>query len=592
MDETIGSKGGYNDRRRSLVISSNQKKKLRAIQKEKELKELEADVKKKQIYTMIKSLPIAVAGGTFKILYDTATGKKDIDKQEEYSKWRIKEYDTDFSTRERGEKPVKTKVVVVIEPDGHKVTIRVPIIEDDKIVEIPLHEKDVIISPKYKEDKKDDIKVVAKQEEKKQEEKKQEIKVETKKEETINVNVEKKQEEINNKKQKEGKFSFGVAEDIQPEKNTKEELKEINKSNFVSDIFIGLSEKEKEKLSKLQARKIIDEYEKQLKDIRYELRLLVFDYNILVDEGDKAIKSEELDSILERLNELIIKIESLKDKIQIDNLDKYDDNYIYTLIEDYLVEFKDKRVVNEIKDSPLYIMISEKLDEIDRKKDTFKEDLEEKREEKKLQEEDFEKLREKYYKVDKINKDLLNFQNEQDALLKDIQEKVRNAVTVSERVQVEVQAMNISTRRLLRMLRRSLLFPVPRAGRAAAAQTALYLSFMRQILNPPTTTRRYRVITVEDYSRDIEYSIKSLENALDLLSKTSKQVDKFILQIKDEFKDYLGVLPECDELLHNLEKVKSDLREKEYEMEKIKKEQEKELEKNNAKVLTRGEYPM
>ena len=587
MDETIGSKGGYNDRRRSLIISSNQKKKLRAIQKEKELKELEADVRKKQIYTMIKSLPIAVAGGTFKILYDTATGKKDIDKQVEYSKWRIKEYDADFSTRERGEKPVKTKTVVVIEPDGHKVIIKVPIIEDDKIVEIPLHEKDIIVSPKYKDDKKDEIKVVPKQEEKKQE-----VKVETKKEETINVNVEKKPEEINNKKQQAEKFSFGGVEDIQPEKITKESVKEINKSNFVSDIFLGLSDKEREKLSKLQARKIIDEYEKQLKDIRYELRLLVFDYNILVDEGDKAIKSEELDSILDRLNELIIKIESLKDKIQIDNLDKYDDNYIYTLIEDYLVEFKDKKVVNEIKDSPLYIMISEKLDEIDHKKDSFKEDLEEKKEEKKVKEEDFEKLREKYYKVDKINKDLLNFQNEQDALLKDIQEKVRNAVTVSERVQVEVQAMNISTRRLLRMLRRSLLFPVPRAGRAAAAQTALYLSFMRQILNPPTTTRRYRVITVEDYSRDIEYSIKSLENALDLLSKTSKQVDKFILQIKDEFKEYLGILPECDELLHNLEKVKSDLREKEYEMEKIKKQQEKELEKNNAKVLTRGEYPM
>ena len=62
--------------------------------------------------------------------------------------------------------------------------------------------------------------------------------------------------------------------------------------------------------------------------------------------------------------------------------------------------------------------------------------------------------------------------------------------------------------------------------------------------------------------------------------------------IKNEFGDYIGVLSECDELLHNLNKVKDNLKEKEYEMKKTKNEQEALLEQNNAKVLTIGEYPM
>ena len=62
--------------------------------------------------------------------------------------------------------------------------------------------------------------------------------------------------------------------------------------------------------------------------------------------------------------------------------------------------------------------------------------------------------------------------------------------------------------------------------------------------------------------------------------------------MESEFKDYLGVIPDVDEVLSNLRKIKSEIEEKEYEMKKIKEEQEKVLEANNSKVLKRGEYPM
>ena len=52
---------------------------------------------------------------------------------------------------------------------------------------------------------------------------------------------------------------------------------------------------------------------------------------------------------MDRLSEVIEKIELLKSKINIDNLNKYDDNYIYTLIEEYLSEFKNGKVISSIK---------------------------------------------------------------------------------------------------------------------------------------------------------------------------------------------------------------------------------------------------
>lgn len=567
MDETIGAKGGYNDRRRTLIITNKQKEKLKEKQQEKELKELEEKVKKQQIYTLIKSLPIAIGGGTFKILYDIGTGKKNIDKQEEYSKWKVKEYDADMSVKSRQEKEYekKKKKVVVIQPDGRKVVVLVPIEEDKKEEKKKIHEEEVnkqeevIKSNKKKQEKEIEKEVI-------EYEKIEENKKETKKE----------KEDISFKKQEENIL--------------KTETKEIEKEENIS--FDDLTPAMKDKFDKLKARKIIDEYSKQLKDIRYDLRKLISEYNVLVDEKDNAITSKEMEDILDKLSEIIWKVDELKSKIQIDNLDKYDDNYIYTLIEDYLTEFKDKKLISEIKDSPLYIMIAEKLDELDKRKDELNKEVNDKKDELVEKEIDFDKLKEKYYSIDKFNKELIEFQKQQDALLKEVQEKVANAVTVSERVQVEMEAMNLQSRRLLRRLTMAMLFPGTRIARGTALTTAAYLSFVRQILNPRTTTRRYRVINVEDYSSDIEYTISSIEDAIGVLGKTSKQVDKLISQIYDEFKDYIGVIKECDELLSNLQKIKSELAEKEYEMERVKKAQERELEKNNAKVLTRGEYPM
>ena len=44
------------------------------------------------------------------------------------------------------------------------------------------------------------------------------------------------------------------------------------------------------------------------------------------------------------------------------------------------------------------------------------------------------------------------------------------------------------------------------------------------------------------------------------------------------------MIPECRKLLADLEKIKDEISEKEYELQKIKDEQEKNLEKNDAKV--------
>ncbi len=99
MDETIGVKGGKQDRIRTLKITKKSKKKLQELEEERQIKDLEKKIKKQQIYTLIKALPIAISGGFIKTIHDTAIGKKQKDKEEQNSKWRIKECDGDISPK-------------------------------------------------------------------------------------------------------------------------------------------------------------------------------------------------------------------------------------------------------------------------------------------------------------------------------------------------------------------------------------------------------------------------------------------------------------------------------------------------------------
>ena len=533
MDETIGVKGGHNDRRKVLI---NIKKK-----KDKELEELEKDVKRKQKYTLIKTLPIVIVASVFQELTSNKPKKK---KKIEEEKDIVFDDNKPIKKEEtKSKKTSESKQVIVVLKNGTKQVIEVP-----------------IKSPVIKQ-----------------------IEEITEVKEEIKAPEEEKKEEV---KEKPTKIS-----EKQKEKNETNIVEEKKHENSIINLD-ELTDKQKNKLQKLQARKIIDVYEKQLKDIRYDLRNLIIEYNTLIDEEDKTIKSKEEEKILDKLNEIIRKIEELKEKIKIEDLDKYDDNYIYTLIEGYLSDFKDKKIIKEIKDSELYILISDKLDEFDRKKDKFKEDVEDKKEELEVKEENFEKLKEKYTRIDKINKELNDFYREQELILKEMQEKIDKSVTVTERVKVQIEMMDRQTSSLLTKLSFLMLIPGRKGAKALAAMFAIYRNMARMAISPKTVTKKYKEIKVYDYSKDIEKNIKEVEKATQDLSKTGKEVDKIISQIKEEFADYIGVIPECNELLSNLQKVKSNIKEKEYELEKIKYKQEKELERNKAKLLTKGTYNM
>ncbi len=505
MNETIGEKGGYQDRRRMMRIQQEQKDRLEELEEES-ISELEKQVQKKQRFVLIQTIPIVLAGGVIQTLL-----KNKNKKTSKSTNW--------VATEEKEEKE-KPQTISVTLGDGRKKTISV-------------------VVPSILEDVPENIEILA---------------------------------EV-------------------PEKVEDHQI--LLEDGYVRDSEFGIISKEtQEKIEDLKIQTMIRSYEDELKDIRYDLRRLLFDFHVLVEEEKDTHKSAEAEKLLKELSDLIQRMEELERRIQIEDYQKYDNNYLYTLIEEYLHDYPDKKAISTIKNTAFYESISRKIEDFHKQTETFQKKVEEEKEAFEKREKDFQKMKEEAYRFKHLNQEFRQFQTQQERLLREVQEKVSNAVSVSEKVRVEAEALSLQSRKLMRLLTLSMVLPGVRGARHTALSTAAYLYFMNQLLQPKMVSKKYKVIDVEDYRFQIESSIQEISKTSNYLLKTEHEIQKMMGKIKHDFQDYFGVYPECDELYHNLENILNDIQEREYEIQKIKDQQELELSKNEAKILTKGEYPM
>ena len=559
MNEAIGVKGGKRDRKRRIIITANQKKKIKENYKRKKqerIKKLEKEVKNLQLASFLVAVPISVAGTTVETL---------LNLREEQKEERLQAKGLQIEERAQA-KALQTEELHQankLELGESAIYIEDYQSNDRKFTDYgypkTIDGKEVVSYP--------DKKIITI--EKKEYPKVVEAKVSLE-ENNKNITLKETLEQPN--KQQEERKKVEVKEQKQtiiPIPASKIETLEENK------IFQKITDK-----------KIVAEYEEKLKDVKIELKKLIYEYNVLQQASEDLTDSKEAEEILYQLSIIIKKIEELKSKMKIDIKDLETDAYLTDIVDQYMDEFKNKNIVSEIKDSDLYIMIAEKLEEVTEKTGTLTNKVEDTKDKLELDESQFDKLKESYYNFENFNNQLIAFQSEQDFLLKDLEKKVSESTSITEQVQYWVQLMNRQNRRLLQMIALPMLIPGNRSARAIASATAAYLYFMRNLLNPRLREQRYRIISVIDYSSEIERNISKIEDAATSISKTSNKLEEMIRKIEVDFKDYLNDIPECRELLSNLNKLLSDLKEKEEELQKTKQEQEKLLETNNQKVKT------
>ena len=558
MNETIGEKGGRRDRKRTIIITSENKKKLKEYYKKKKklkLEKLEREVKNLQLASFLVAVPISIAGNIYDVMFHVIDETKEEEKEKGLQK-------------ELRDKAKGLQVEELHQTEKLELSETSTYIEDYQTNDRKFTDYGY---PKTIEGKM----IVSLADNKKLNSVKTNIEI------TLPPQIAKTQVSLteNNK--------LGKKEDILNQTNQESKIEVLEeKQDTIPMPAAGMSFIENTVFQKAQDKTLVVKYEEKFKDIREELKELIYEYNVLAQETNDIYTSKEAENILHQLNMVIKKLEELKGKIKVEVADLENENYLIELVDGYIESFKNKKIVDEVKDSALYIMLADKVEELTTKTGSLNTKLEDKKEELELDEEKIETLKDAYYNYDNFNNQLISFQYEQDFMLKELEQRVQESTSITEQVEYRIQLMTKQSKRLLKMLALPMMIPGGRSAKAMATATAAYMYFMKNLMNPRLQQKKYRIISVTDYSREIENNISKVSDAINLIGKTSDKLEEMITKLEKDFKDYIDEIPECKELLSNLNKLLSELKQKEEELVKTKSKQENLLEKNNQKVKT------
>ena len=338
------------------------------------------------------------------------------------------------------------------------------------------------------------------------------------------------------------------------------------------------------KLEKYKSSKIVEAYSKKLRDIRYEIRQIDYKYKVIEDSYENTYKEKDIKVLMDNLNILIKKIDELKKKLEIPN--KYDDKYIYDLVEEYIKEFNNNKAVKEIKSSPLYIEISQKIKELSSTKDRLKKDVNTKASEIKKSSSKLKSSKEKYNKLKKDSNNIDKFTNNAYKELSNLYRLVDNAVSVKEKTMVKVKKSHNLSKLILAVIASDLALNTRQSAKSMAFKVAIGVALIKHIMRDKYTYREDIKYEIKNYTDKIKKEISSIDNIDKSLAKSSKDIRSLISELKIEYKDYIANNSEFLSLLNNLEAIDDNIDEKRYMINNIRNKESKLLQEHTNKIKT------
>ena len=369
-------------------------------------------------------------------------------------------------------------------------------------------------------------------------------------------------------------------------KETKEEIVDFeepienevkdNKPTIKIEKEIIFSKDDEEKLdneiSKIKSKKILEEYEDKLKDLRYKLRTSYYEQSIL-DEV-KELEDNPSNENLKKINKLIDKLDDYKENISINTKYLVEENYIKELVNEDMKKIKEESLLVEESASDVFKSIDSKVEEIKKIENNIKENIEQEKIWKNIDEEKLEELKEKDLNIEKHKNDLIKFQDEEDKITKVVQEKIKKETNIFEKERIKLSGMSIGSALAIRNVRRNMRPIGVRSGRKIFNFITTYLYYFSMINTVKPIRNRYKKLDLNKYQKEVEKSLEEIDKVLIDIKKNGKKLEKTIKDFIMKYEKYSNT-SEYKSILDNLMQMDKALKEKEYEIEQIKKQEEK-----------------
>lgn len=367
--------------------------------------------------------------------------------------------------------------------------------------------------------------------------------------------------------------------------------KDIEVDNLIPDVKV---EEKVEILDDPFEEKIIEAFEKIIKDDLYELEEIKYELDVLSKDEDNSFETKEVEELKEKLEVLISKFEKIKDKYynaHDNNILDIDDAYIYDLLLQYKEEIKDSDVMNdlekEISKAEEYISIMDQIINVEASTDEMNDKLDDKLDEFEIRDEEFEKMKDEYQDIEAIKNMVEEFNYEQESIFNDLQKKVDESEKITKKVETDTHLVTNLNKLIEAALLISMSKKIPPTPRGNLIKLGIITASMKtasQFITTKETRREITTINFKDYCGSISRSI------IDINTVTGK-IDDSLIDIKNiksrfakECEEYRGQVKEFDELFNNINNIENELEQKRRIAIRYSNDFKKLLNKNNVKV--------
>ena len=318
------------------------------------------------------------------------------------------------------------------------------------------------------------------------------------------------------------------------------------------------------------------EYEERLKDLRYKLRNSYYEEEIL--EEAKYLEDNPSEKNLKKINKLIDKLDNYKEKINTETKFEIEENFIIALVEEDKEEIKKLEI--DINDSKSEVLrsIDFKVEEIKQIEENVKEKVEQQKILKNIDEEKIIDLKESKEEVNKFSNELIKFQDEQDKIVKEVQKEIKKEENKSSKERIQLNGIGLSTALTMRNVRRQMRVPGIRSSKKIFTIVGSYLYYFSMLNAIRPIKRKYKKVSREDFSKDIETNLIEIDKVLENIKKTNNKIEKIIKEFTIKYGKYENT-EEYKKIMNNFKEIQKALLEKEYEIQRIKEEEQKRYQK-------------
>ena len=387
----------------------------------------------------------------------------------------------------------------------------------------------------------------------------------SKKQIDIIIDINKKNNLINeNKKiQKTKKTNSDGQPEIEIVSETEKEIIQQDMTKSI-DVKIESIEEKDDTQSEIE-NTIIDTIEQIIEEDLEELDEIEYELKVINDKQEDEVKLAEVEKIKTELQEIIKKLNFIKDKYyskkEKNPLD-IDDKYIYDLVNNYKDELAesnlDKKIKNDIKHTQEYISIIERIISVENTTETLDKQIEEKLDKYEIRDDYFEKMKDEYTDIQDLKDIIDTFNKQQNTIIKSLESKIERSAKISKRIEKNYKIVPD----LNKLIESAMIFalskkipPTPRGKLIKIAMITSAIGIASGFLTTKETTKEIVNIEYTDFSKDIYSCIKDISTMDRKIDSAFLDINKIRRTLKSEYGEFKNKLDDFDNLLNKLDNV-------------------------------------